>query len=37
MRKQILMSDFACKRSARIITCLPPETANEKTPVKPVV
>jgi len=37
MRKQILMSDFACKRSARIITYLPSETANEKSPLKPVV
>jgi NADH dehydrogenase len=30
-------SYFAYKRSARIITYLPPETANEKSPVKPVV
>ena len=30
-------SYFAYKRSARIITYLPPETANEKLPVKPVV
>ena len=30
-------SYFAYKRSARIITYLPPETANEKPPVKPVV
>lgn len=30
-------SYFAYKRSARIITYLPPETANEKPPAKPVV
>jgi len=30
-------SYFAYKRSARIITYLPPETANEKSPVKPMV
>jgi NADH dehydrogenase len=30
-------SYFAYKRSARIITYLPPETTNEKSPVKPVV